>query len=69
MNITNANKHQILFPGRVVDNIDPAMLGRIRAIPVTKDITSMISGIDTNKIEGGDLKEQYKWTSDRKSVV
>jgi hypothetical protein len=63
MNVTNANKHQILFPGRVVSNIDPAMLGRIRAIPVTKDIASMISGIDSDKIENGDLKEQYKWTS------
>ena len=63
MNITNTNKHQILFPGRVVSNIDPAMLGRIRAIPVTKDIASMLSGIDSDKIENGDLKEQYKWTS------
>lgn len=63
MKIDNQNKHQILFPGIVVDVKDPAMLGRVRARPVTKDIESMISGIDATKIENGDLKEQYKWTS------
>lgn len=68
MKIDNQNKHQILFPGIVVDVKDPAMLGRVRARPVTKDIESMISGIDPSKIEIGkrgyrDLKDQYKWTS------
>ena len=67
MKIDRNNKHQILFPGIVVDVKDPAMLGRVRARPVTKDIESMISGIDADKIENKeknkDLKEQYKWTS------
>jgi hypothetical protein len=63
MIIDKENKHQILFPGIVVDDKDPAMLGRVRARPVTKDIESMISGIDADKIENGDLKEQYKWTT------
>jgi hypothetical protein len=63
MRIDRENRHQILFPGIVVDVKDPAMLGRIRARPITKDVESMISGIDTDKIENGDLKEQYKWTT------
>jgi hypothetical protein len=63
MKIDRNNKHQILFPGIVVDVKDPAMLGRVRARPVTKDIESIISGIDADKVENGDLKEQYKWTS------
>jgi hypothetical protein len=63
MIIDKENKHQILFPGIVVDDKDPAMLGRVRARPITKDIESMISGIDADKIENGDLKEQYKWTT------
>lgn len=62
MIIDNQNKHQILFPGIVVDVNDPAMLGRVRARPITKDIESIVSGIDPDKIENGDLKEQYKWT-------
>jgi len=63
MKINRNNKHQILFPGIVVDVKDPAMLGRVRAVPVTKDIESIISGVDADKVENGDLKEQYKWTS------
>jgi hypothetical protein len=63
MKIDSNNRHQILFPGIVVDVKDPAMLGRVRARPVIKDIESIISGIDSDKIENGDLKEQYKWTS------
>lgn len=57
------NNHQIIFPGIVVDDNDPAMLGRVRARPVTNDVKSMISGIDEDKIENDDLKDEYKWTS------
>jgi hypothetical protein len=63
MTIDSANKHQIIFPGVVIESNDPAMLGRVRARPTTKDITAILSGIDADKLENDDLKEQYKWTS------
>jgi hypothetical protein len=63
MRIDNSNKHQILFPGVVIDDNDPVMLGRVRVKPTNKDVSSIISGIDEDKLENGDLKDEYKWTS------
>ena len=42
--ITKQNQHQIIFAGRVLDNNDPMMLGRLRVIPETDDYTAIIGG-------------------------
>lgn len=63
MNILPQNQYQILFPAVVLDVEDPAMLGRIRAVFPNTDVISMLSGIDPKKISGGDLLDEFKWTS------
>ena len=56
MNISRENEHQILFPGIVLDNNDPMMLGRLRIIPETENYQSLIASVpDWNE-------EKDKWT-------
>jgi hypothetical protein len=43
--ITKDNKHQILFPGYVINVNDPMMIGRIRAVPETQNYESNLSSI------------------------
>lgn len=57
MNIRPDNEHQILFPGIVIDNDDPMMLGRLRIIPETEDYSSLIASVDNWN------EETDKWTS------
>ena len=57
MNIDSQNKYQIIFPGFVLDNQDPMMLGRLRVIPETKNYQDVIKSVaDYND-------ETDKWSS------
>lgn len=51
------SQNQIIFPGTVIDNQDPMMLGRLRVIPETEDYTAIISSISDWD------EEKMKWTS------
>ena len=39
------NENQIIFPGVVLDNKDPMVLGRLRVRPEVKDYQSVINSI------------------------
>ena len=55
------SNNQIIFPGRVVSNEDPYVLGRVRAFPYTsQDIKAMAEGKGLT-IQGDDIPENEKW--------
>jgi len=70
--MSQRDKHKIIFPGKCIDNEDPLVLGRIRAIPETDNYQEIIAGIPTNcaiydptnKEKIIDIKEECKWTID-----
>ena len=57
MQIDSQNKYQILFAGRVYDNQDPTMLGRLRVLPESKDYSAIIGAVPDWS------EETDKWTS------
>lgn len=70
--MSQRDKNKIIFPGKCIDNEDPLVLGRIRAIPETDNYQEIIAGIPTNcaiydptnKEKIIDIKEECKWTID-----
>jgi hypothetical protein len=70
--MSQRDKNKIIFPGKCIDNNDPLVLGRIRAVPETDNYQEIIAGIPTNcaiydptnKEKIIDIKDECKWTID-----
>lgn len=54
---------KIIFPGTVVDDQDPYMLGRIRASGTTDDIQSLLAAIPGADPLTGNVPDDIKWTT------
>lgn len=65
------NKNQIIFPAIVIDNKDPLLLGRIRAVSQLDNKVQIVQAVwsdalglkKTSKDTEEDIPEQYKWTT------
>ncbi len=65
------NKNQIIFPAVVIDNNDPLLLGRIRAITQLDNKQEIVQAVwsdalnlkRTSQDNEDDIPESYKWTT------
>jgi hypothetical protein len=65
------NKNQIIFPAIVIDNKDPLLLGRIRAVSQLDNKVQIVQAVwsdalelkKTTKDTEEDIPELYKWTT------
>lgn len=55
-------RHQLLFTGYVLDNLDPMMLGRIRAAQFGDDKQSIAKSFDPNSFD--DIPVNKRWTDE-----
>ncbi len=55
-------RHQVLFIGYVIDNLDPMMLGRIRAAQFGDDKQSIAKSFDPNSFD--DIPFKKRWTDE-----
>jgi len=65
------NKNQIIFPAIVIDNNDPLLLGRVRAVTQLDNVSEIVQAVWSNALEikkkspdnEQDIPESYKWTT------
>ena len=55
--------NKIIFPGKVLSNQDPLLIGRLRVQDKTKTFDAVLKLVDAQYLnpEKTDLKPEYKW--------
>lgn len=73
--MADRGKNKLLFPGKVISNKDPLMLGRIRAFPTTENFQEIVKAapsycqVSVSESQFGnygntDISDECKWTND-----